>query len=166
MLKDSDLTPWFDGNTKLLRSCVAPSRQPLTEAEVCDVPPLGWHCTRPAGHDGPCSAVANDDRELVSRAMKRLAVETAAKKVLDEFGTCSDGLKELYMALEPYATVPPPQRQPWVGLTDEQSRDLFAAFVKKNLGDIAVMDGGRYISHKINNYWLVWQAAHNIKKNT
>ena len=55
----------------------------------------------------------------------------------------------------------PPQRQP---LTDEQSRELFAAFVKKNLGDIAVMDGGRYISHKINNYWLVWQAAHGITK--
>lgn len=54
--------------------------------------------------------------------------------------------------------------QPAQPLTDEQNRELFAAFVKKNLGDIAVMDGGRYISPKINNYWLVWQEAHGITK--
>ena len=58
-------------------------------------------------------------------------------------------------------TTPPTPAQP---LTDEQNRELFAAFVKKNLGDIAVMDGGRYISPKINNYWLVWQEAHGITK--
>ena len=40
-----------------------------------------------------------------------------------------------------------------------QGRERFEAFVKKNLGDIAVMDGGRYISPKINKYWLVWQEA-------
>ena len=22
----------------------------------CEVPPAGWYCTRPAGHDGPCAA--------------------------------------------------------------------------------------------------------------
>lgn len=35
----------------------------------------------------------------------------------------------------------------------------FEAFVRTELGDIAVKDGGKYISPKINNYWRVWQAA-------
>lgn len=26
-------------------------------AEECDVPPSGWRCTRPKGHDGPCAAL-------------------------------------------------------------------------------------------------------------
>jgi len=35
--------------------------------------PLGWRCTRGAGHDGPCAAVAYpDDVEIVERAMQRL----------------------------------------------------------------------------------------------
>ena len=25
--------------------------------EECNLPPRGWRCTRPAGHDGPCAAV-------------------------------------------------------------------------------------------------------------
>lgn len=24
--------------------------------ECCDLPPLGWYCTREKGHDGPCAA--------------------------------------------------------------------------------------------------------------
>lgn len=39
------------------------------------------------------------------------------------------------------------------------SREAFEAFVKRELGDIAVMDEGRYISPKIQKYWLTWQAA-------
>jgi hypothetical protein len=35
----------------------------------------------------------------------------------------------------------------------------FEAFVKRELGDVAVMDEGRYISPKIQKYWLTWQAA-------
>lgn len=35
----------------------------------------------------------------------------------------------------------------------------FEAFVKAELGDIAVMDNGRYVSPKINNYRKVWDAA-------
>lgn len=64
----------------LMREALAeqPAQQEL--AESCDVPPLGWHCTRPAGHEGPCAAVANDDRELVSRAMKRLAEQPAQQQ--------------------------------------------------------------------------------------
>jgi hypothetical protein len=42
---------------------------------------------------------------------------------------------------------------------DQQNREAFAAFVKNNLGDVAVMDNGRYISPKINNYWLLWEES-------
>lgn len=42
------------------------------DAAVCQVPPPGWHCTRKAGHEGPCAAVPTDDAELVTRAMERL----------------------------------------------------------------------------------------------
>lgn len=28
----------------------------------CSRPPKGWRCTRNPGHDGPCAAVADDDR--------------------------------------------------------------------------------------------------------
>jgi hypothetical protein len=31
--------------------------QMSTTNTTCAVPPAGWHCTRPAGHDGPCAAV-------------------------------------------------------------------------------------------------------------
>ena len=27
------------------------------QAPVCNVAPVGWQCTRPAGHEGPCAAV-------------------------------------------------------------------------------------------------------------
>lgn len=32
----------------------------------CALPPPGWHCTRGAGHDGPCAAlpVQSDDYQL------------------------------------------------------------------------------------------------------
>jgi hypothetical protein len=43
--------------------------------------------------------------------------------------------------------------------TEQQNREAFAAFVKKNLGDVAVMDNGRYISPKINNYWILWEES-------
>ena len=44
-------------------------------------------------------------------------------------------------------------------MNEQQNRETFAAFVKKNLGDVAVMDNGRYISPKINNYWLLWEES-------
>lgn len=50
-----------------------------SDANSCDVPPQGWLCTRQAGHDGPCAAIADDkERELVNRAMLRLADQEAA----------------------------------------------------------------------------------------
>ena len=54
----------------------------------------------------------------------------------------------------------PPARKP---LTDDQYQSAFESFVKSELGDVAVKDQGRYISPKIQNYWLTWQAAHGIK---
>ncbi len=39
----------------------------------CMVPPLGWRCTRGAGHEGPCAAVeCPEDVSLVEKAMQRL----------------------------------------------------------------------------------------------
>lgn len=67
---------------------------------------------------------------------------------------------DLIAAVRYYATKhPAPQRQP---LTEADSRKAFEAFVRSELGDIAVMDEGRYISPKIQNYWLTWQAAQGI----
>jgi hypothetical protein len=40
-----------------------------------------------------------------------------------------------------------------------QNRHDFEAFVYQNLGDVAVMDNGRYISSKINNYWRLWEES-------
>ena len=43
--------------------------------------------------------------------------------------------------------------------TKSKAREAFEAFVSSELGDVAVADEGRYISPKIQNYWLTWQAA-------
>lgn len=41
--------------------------------DECDVPPLGWRCTRGKGHGGPCAAVeCPEDVALVERGMRRL----------------------------------------------------------------------------------------------
>ena len=43
------------------------------DAERCDLPPLGWRCTRTAGPEGPCAAVeAPEDAELVAKGLARL----------------------------------------------------------------------------------------------
>ncbi len=31
----------------------------MDKTEPCMIPPVGWHCTRPAGHPGPCAAVVD-----------------------------------------------------------------------------------------------------------
>lgn len=38
---------------RFARSIIGPEATDLTK---CDVPPKGWDCTRPVGHDGPCAA--------------------------------------------------------------------------------------------------------------
>lgn len=46
----------------------------------CDIPPLGWRCTRGKGHAGPCAAVeCPEDTELVERGMSRLRETTNAQ---------------------------------------------------------------------------------------
>lgn len=41
----------------------------MTPSGKCDVPPLGWECSRPIGHSGPCAAravpLSLDDAEAV-----------------------------------------------------------------------------------------------------
>jgi len=37
----------------------------------------------------------------------------------------------------------------------------FEDFVKKEMGDIAVFDDGRYISPKIQAYFKIWEASRN-----
>lgn len=47
----------------------------------CDVPPLGWRCTREKGHAGPCAAVeCPEDVALVARGMARLKQAELTKK--------------------------------------------------------------------------------------
>lgn len=61
-----------------------------SDANFCDVPPQGWLCTRQAGHDGPCAATADDKgRELVNRAMLRLAEQEAAPQPVKQEPVCS-----------------------------------------------------------------------------
>ena len=41
--------------------------------EECEIPPIGWRCTRGAGHGGPCAAVVSpEDRAFVERGMRRI----------------------------------------------------------------------------------------------
>jgi hypothetical protein len=47
-----------------LRAAVLVSSAPET-SPVCALPPAGWHCTRVAGHDGPCAALPSDDAGLL-----------------------------------------------------------------------------------------------------
>jgi hypothetical protein len=35
----------------------------------------------------------------------------------------------------------------------------FCEFVNRELGDIPVLDGTKFISPKINNYWRLWRYA-------
>lgn len=32
------------------------SEMPLDSEQYCNVPPLGWECSREPGHEGPCAA--------------------------------------------------------------------------------------------------------------
>lgn len=42
---------------------------------VCDRPTLGWYCTRPPGHDGPCAAHPRRPRPSFARLFWDLLVE-------------------------------------------------------------------------------------------
>ena len=51
-------------------------------AQACDVPPLGWTCTRNKGHEGPCAASKSPSQKESLEAL----IE-AVDRVLDE-GPC------------------------------------------------------------------------------
>ena len=46
----------------------------------CEIPPVGWRCTRRKGHSGPCAAVPSpEDLALVERGMNRLREATGGQ---------------------------------------------------------------------------------------
>ena len=51
------------------------------QEDACHAPPLGWRCTRKAGHEGPCAAVEyEDEKQFVERGMQRIRdAEDAAR---------------------------------------------------------------------------------------
>ncbi len=67
--------------------------------DECDVPPLGWRCTRSKGHSGPCAAIeCPEDIALVERGMKRL--RTTRAELTKKHGTPPE------FAAAVYRTVP------------------------------------------------------------
>lgn len=67
---------------KLFAMLAAAPAAPDHSATVpeCMVPPLGWRCTRGAGHAGPCAAVEYpDDVRLVEKGMQRLRATVPAE---------------------------------------------------------------------------------------
>lgn len=77
---------WPDGSRKYMSFDHWPQRDELPADAVrfdfavpdpdfseCQIPPMGWRCTRSEGHEGPCAAVeAPEDAALVASAMQRL----------------------------------------------------------------------------------------------
>lgn len=53
---------------------------PENQHEQCLVPPLGWACSRPAGHEGPCAAT-RALREVVTVCLDPIA---ALRKLADD----------------------------------------------------------------------------------
>ena len=42
----------------------------MTSLLPCSIPPVGWHCTRASGHEGPCAAVQSGDELGYQGALK------------------------------------------------------------------------------------------------
>jgi hypothetical protein len=68
------------------------------------------------------------------------------------------------LAASPQPTEPKPVHSAVGGLSGDlqaqpDERQRFETFVRQEMGDVAVMDRDRYISPKIQKYWLTWQAA-------
>lgn len=60
--------------------------------DPCTVPPEGWFCTRPAGHDGPCAAVPiAGPKEKVQAVYDAIAVVQADPTTLDLFTRSAQG---------------------------------------------------------------------------
>lgn len=93
--------------------------------EECDVPPLGWRCTRGKGHEGPCAAVeCPEDIALVERGMKRL--RTTRAELTKKHGTPPE------FAAAVYRTVPE-------FLSMDEARDAVDRYAKEwfECGDAA-----------------------------
>lgn len=68
---------WFDEQ----RASHGQAQADSVQEDACHAPPLGWRCTRKAGHEGPCAAVEyEDDQQFVERGMQRIRdAEDAAR---------------------------------------------------------------------------------------
>lgn len=57
--------PWeaWQARAALAASQAASHGAPAEPTGECDQPPVGWRCTRSAGHEGPCAAI-QDDRTI------------------------------------------------------------------------------------------------------
>jgi hypothetical protein len=101
--------------------------EPLQEAGVCQMPPPGWVCSRPSGHEGPCAArpkpLTNEPSEILALNSSidgwsqgyRAGVEAAANLVFpptppgeeeDSFGRL---IAETILRLRPEAESEPTQ---------------------------------------------------------
>lgn len=133
-----------------------------SDAQVCNIPPRGWSCTRQAGHDGPCASVANDDLEIVNKAMQRLAEQPAQQQEPDPCPGCLKGIVcktpscgRLKLPVDhPFFAAP--QRKP---MTDEQRMIEMVD---------AAMVATRNIVPRITRSQcrLIIEAAHGIKEKT
>ena len=65
----------------IIARCVEKDQADSELEDACHAPPLGWRCTRKAGHEGPCAAVEyEDDKQFVERGMQRIRdAEDAAR---------------------------------------------------------------------------------------
>ena len=63
-----------DDDRRLIDSALAELAQAdSVQEDACHAPPLGWRCTRKAGHEGPCAAVEyEDEKQFVERGMQRI----------------------------------------------------------------------------------------------
>lgn len=98
-------------------------------------------------HGGIEESIAAIRGALDQPQQELVALVTAAQKVMDEFGTSSDGLQELYQALKLYTS--PPARKP---LTDERLWKIW-----NSQGDDAMEQQAAI------NFARAIEAAHGIK---
>lgn len=54
--KDPNCKCWWDIGTGPLKDGTPTDFREKPNTTQCELPPYGWICTRPIGHDGPCSA--------------------------------------------------------------------------------------------------------------
>ena len=93
--------------------------------DECDVPPLGWRCTRSKGHSGPCAAIeCPEDIALVERGMKRL--RTTREELTRKHGTPPEFASAVYRTVPEF-------------LSMDEARDAVDRYAKEwfECGDVA-----------------------------